>query len=244
MIEQVVILPDVHLEEHEIPTSYQLTKKLIADIHPDEVLLLGDFIHLSSLSHWIYDKKKLCENRRYLKEIDTANKELDFLQKHSKRVTYMEGNHEQWVTFYIEFKPEVEGLLELKKLLRLKERGIRWVPINKLYKIGKMYFIHGLYIYKYHAFKHLTSYGCCITYGHTHTAQTAQMNMKMQEPIMAYGLGCLCDHEPDYRRGKPSNWIDQFAIMYHDTTCGNFNLYPVNITKNQFIWNRKIYAGV
>lgn len=241
MIEISIIAPDVHLEEKEPPKPYKLLKKLIVDIQPKRIILLGDFLSLNSLSHWAYDKKKLCENKRFKKEIDKANHELDFLQKNCDEVIYLGGNHEDWVVQYVEKRPEVEGLMELPIVLKLKERGITWVPMNKLYKVGKMYFVHGLYISKYHASKHLHSYGCCITYGHTHTAQTAQMNMKMQDPIMAYGLGCLCDHEPEYRRGRPSNWIDQAAIMYHDTETGNFNLYPINITKGQFIWNKKIY---
>jgi len=241
VVKQIIVVPDVHLTEDELPKPYQLVKKLIAHVRPDQIILAGDFMHCEALSHWIYDKKKLCENKRYLKEIAVANKELDFMQKHCKDVVYLEGNHEQWVTFYIEYKPEVEGLMELPVLLKLKQRGIRWVPINKLFKVGKMYVVHGVFYNKYHAQKHLTSYGCSIAYGHTHTAQTAQMNMKMQDPIMAYGLGCLCDHEPDYRRGKPSNWIDQFAVIYLNEKCGNFNLYPVNITKDQFIWNGKVY---
>lgn len=194
-----------------------------------------------ALCHWIECKKKLCENKRFSKECAVANRELDFLQKHSKDVVYLEGNHENWVEQYIEKKPEVEELLEIPTKLDLKERGIGWVPQNRLYRVGKMYFIHGVYIYKYHAQKHLTAYGCNICYGHTHTAQTHQLNMKMQDPIMAYGLGCLCDHEPHWMRGRPANWMNQFAVMDVQEDTGRFNLNTINITRGQFIYNGRIY---
>jgi UDP-2,3-diacylglucosamine pyrophosphatase LpxH len=241
LIQRAVILPDIHLTEQEPAYPYQLAKRFIKDYKPDESIILGDFVHLESISHWIYDKKLLCENKRYKKEMSRANVELDFLQKHTKRVVYLEGNHEQWVTFYIEQKPEVQGLMEIPHMMDLHKRGIDYLPINKLYKKGKIYFVHGVYTNKYHAHKHLTSYGCCLCYGHTHSAQTSQMNMKMQDPIMAYGLGCLCDHEAAYRRGVPSNWINQFAVLESNTDCGNFNIYPINITKGQFIWNKRVY---
>jgi hypothetical protein len=66
------------------------------------------------------------------------------------------------------------------------------------------------------------------------------LNMKMQKPIMAYGLGCLCNHAPEYMKNKPANWLNQFGVMEQDSR-GVFNLYPVNITEGQFIYNGKRY---
>ena len=240
MIKRVLILPDVHLTGEGYSPSYSLAKTFVKDIRPDEIILLGDFLDCTSLSHWIENKTLLLENKRYLLEIGNANEELDYLQKYSKKVTYLEGNHENWVQQYIEKHPMLEGMLEIPLRLELKERNIEWFPLNELYRVGKMYFLHGDTTVKYHASKMLQDYGCCLCYGHTHTAQTAQMNMKMQEPIMAYGLGCLCSHEPHYMKGKHARWIDQVGIMEYDEN-GNFNLTPINITAGQFIWEGKEY---
>ena len=88
--------------------------------------------------------------------------------------------------------------------------------------------------------KHLIRLGCNVCYGHSHSTQTAMMNMRMLKPHQAYALGCLCGHSPDYMKGKPSNWINQFAIMYTGSK-GNFNLYPINIINGEFIFNNKLY---
>ena len=242
MIKRAIILPDVHIDD-SVPVPYKIVKEFIKDIKPDEIILLGDFADIASLSAWDYDKKRPMEGRRYKREMATLNKELDFLQKHTKKITYLEGNHEFRIERYLDKNPEMEGLIELPEQLNLKARNINFIEMNKLYSIGKCNFTHGMYTNKYHATKHLQALGCSIVYGHGHRAQSDMMCMKMQDPIMAYGLGCLCGKQPDYMRGRPSNWINQFAVFEWDEK-GNFNIYPVNIIHNRFMWNKKIYHKV
>jgi predicted phosphodiesterase len=242
MIKRVVVLPDVHLEQDAHSNVYTLVKKYIQFVRPDEVIILGDFMNCASLSFHDLGKLKNQENKRYSLECEYANNELDFLQRYSKQQTYIEGNHEERVNRWIVQDPQkLSGVVDLPITLCLKQRRIKWKPLNSLYARGKCYFTHGVYINQYHAAKHLQRFGCCLVYGHTHTAQTHQMNMKMQDPIMAYGLGCLCDHEPDYMKGKPANWINQFAELYYDEKSGKFNLDTINITSGQFIREGKVY---
>lgn len=238
-IERILILPDVHLEGNKTPKPYLVTKPFIKDYKPDEIVILGDFLDCSPVSHWLKNKPRKTENKRMLQEYARANEELDFLQKHSKKVTYLEGNHEHFLERYIDEHPTLEGLLELPEHLDLLHRGITWHKINTLYKKGKAYLTHGIYYNKYHAAKHLITFGCCVIYGHSHNAQSHMMNMKMQEPIMAYGLGCLSDHAPDFLNGRPANWLNQFAVLEVNTSTGRFNLYPINITNNRFIWGKE-----
>lgn len=240
MLYKTVVLPDIHLDDSGYSKSYQLVKDFLTEYKPNQIVLLGDFMDCTSVSHWLENKHLTLENKRFLKEVAFANKELDYLQKWCKNIVYLEGNHEYWVNMYIEKNPQLQGILELPTVLDLEKRNIKWVELNKLYKLGKVYFTHGYLATKYHATKMLHSYGCSIIYGHTHNTQSAQLNMKMQEPIMAWGLGCLCSHSPEYRKNMPSNWIDQFGILESDDT-GRFNFYPVNITDGQFIYGGKLY---
>lgn len=241
MTHRVLILPDIHLTQDGPAVPYTLVKSFLREYKPHLTIILGDFMECEALSHWLESKRKLLENKRYNKECVVANDELDYIQQYSQEIVYLEGNHENWVEQYVEKRPEVEGLLEIPIRLHLKQRSIKWIPLNKLYRVGKLYFVHGTYINKYHAQKHLVAYGCNICYGHTHTAQTHQLNMQMQEPIMAYGLGCLCDREPQFMRGRPANWINQFAVMDLEEKTGRFNLSPINITRGQFLYAGKRY---
>jgi len=236
---KIIVIPDVHLTT-DVPEEYEVVKRFIADQKPDEVILLGDFMDCSSLSHWNDSKSRSMEGQRWNKEIKVANKELDFLQEHASKVSFLEGNHENWVEQYVEKHPEMEGLIEIPMKLKLKKRGIQWHKYNDLYQVGNLHFTHGCYTGKYHAAKHLQSFGCNIVYGHSHSTQTAMMNMKMQDTHMSYGLGCLCDHKPEYMKNRPANWINQFAVVYINTE-GDFNVYPVNITNNKFMFEGKQY---
>lgn len=238
---RIVILPDVHLDL-EAPRPYLVARRFIEEYKPDEIILLGDFLDCQSLSHWNESKRLKMEGRRFKLEMYAANKELDILSKHTSKIVYCIGNHEDWCNQYVESHPEMEGLIELEGQLRLKERNIKAIPLNQLYGVGergKVYFTHGLYVNEFHAKKHLSRLGCNIVYGHTHNYQTYQLNQKMQEPYCAWGLGCLCDHEPEYLRGKPANWLNQFAIC--EVTDRMFSVTPINIIDNKCIYNGKIY---
>ncbi len=240
MIKSAIILPDVHLTD-KVPIDYKPVKKFIKTFKPDEVILLGDFMDVESLSAWDYDKKRPMEGRRFVKEVFNANEELDFLQKYSKKITYIEGNHEDRVSRYLDKNPEMEGMIEIQEQLELDKREIKWIKMNDLYKKGNMYFTHGMYTNIHNARKHLQTLGCNICYGHQHGTQTSMQNMKMQEPHMAYALGTLGDKAPDYMKNRPANWINQFGVFYWNDNTGAFNLYPVNIIQNKFMWNGKEY---
>lgn len=240
-IKSAIILPDVHGTTIS-PRDYLPVREFIKKFKPDEIILLGDFMDVESLSAWDMDKKRKMEGRRFNKEIEWANKELDYLQKHSKKVTYLEGNHEDRVNRYLDKNPEMEGMIELQEQLNIEERGIEWVKMNDLYKKGNMYFTHGMYTNIHNARKHLQTLGCNVCYGHQHGTQTAMQNMKMQEPHMAYALGTLGDKAPDYMKNRPGNWINQFGIFYWDDQTGMFSLYPVNVINHKFMWNKKIYG--
>jgi len=241
-LKTVICLPDVHLTD-KVPKEYLIVKKFIKDYKPDEIVLLGDFMDISSLSYWNKDKRRKMERSRYKKEIDTANKELDYLEKYTKKITYLEGNHENWVEQYIDRNPEMEGILEIPKVLELKNRKIRWYKYNSLYQIGHLFFTHGCYTNEHHAKRMLQAYGCNIVYCHSHRWNSSQMIMKMQKPLIAYGLGCLCNHEPDYLKGRPAAWVNQFAVVEFDDNW-YFNLYPVTIIHNRFTFNKKTYKEI
>lgn len=240
MIKSAIILPDVHGTEKS-PTDYLPVRRFIKNFKPDEIILLGDFMDVASLSAWDMDKKRLMEGRRYKKEVEWANKELDYLQANSKKVTYIEGNHEDRVNRYLDKNPEMEGMMEVQDQLDIKNRGIKWVKMNDLYKRGDMHFTHGMYTNIHNARKHLQTLGCNVCYGHQHGTQTSMQNMAMQKPHMAYAIGTLGDKAPDFMKNRPSSWINQFAIFYWDDKTGLFNLYPVNVIKHKFIWNGKVY---
>lgn len=96
-MKRILLAYDVHLTAGEPHESYKLFKKFAKDFAPDEIVLGGDFMDCEALSHWSKDKRRKIEGKRWRKELDVANRELDYLQKHSSKITYLAGNHEDWV---------------------------------------------------------------------------------------------------------------------------------------------------
>ena len=152
MLERIVVLPDVHLTT-KIPKEYELAKKFIKDYKPTEIIILGDFMEVSSLSSYDLSKRRKIEGQRFEKEIEVAKREIEILSDLCTTITYLEGNHENRVERYLDDHPELESMLELPKRLELAKNSVQWHKMNKLVKRGKLYFTHGVYYGKYFAKK-------------------------------------------------------------------------------------------
>ncbi len=246
-IKTIVGLFDVHLKDGVVEPAhsdvYGVAKKFISAFEPNEIVIGGDFLDCASLSHWNENKRLEVEGKRFQNEISVANKELDFLQSCSNKVTFLEGNHCQWIDQYIERHPAMEGLMNLQKVLGFKKRKIEFIPYcdGNLYKTGSLYWCHGYYAGEHHAKKHFQKFGCNIMYGHVHNYQTYSANMKMHEPYVSTSVGCLCDPKASYLKGKPANWVNQFVVVYLDSKTGAFNIYPVTIIGGSFIWDGRLF---
>jgi hypothetical protein len=98
----------------------------------------------------------------------------------------------------------------------LEERGYQYHPYTrkKLLNIGKLYFGHGKFTVKYHAWKHLDHYGKSVMYGHTHDLQR-YTHTNLDGTRSSWSLGCLknIEHDEDWLEGKLTNWNHAFAII-------------------------------
>ena len=245
-MKRAIIIADTHIDE-KTPKAYQLVKRFIKKEHKhiDIAILNGDFADVNALNDWDKDKPKLLENKRYIREVANVNKELDFLQKYIKKIVYIEGNHENRATRAVEKEPHLEGMLEIPEVLHLKERGIQWVPDNiyeetgTFYKLSKVYFHHALSCSQNAAKAIMMKLGCNMCCGHLHREMMFMLNMAMQEPMVVHIVGCLCSKQPAWKKGNPTGWANQFAIMDYNKDIFDFNV--ITIIKNKFIYNGKEY---
>jgi len=246
-VKKVVLLPDIHYPHYE-KTVLDVVNEFIADYDPDELVYMGDQISLDSISSWNRHKPLLKEGQRLLKDYENFNR--DILVVHEKitrpdiQRTFMIGNHEQRVRWFCEEHPELSGLIDLERYLRLEERSYSIIPFNQIYQIAKLSVIHGYYYNKYHSAKTLDVFEGNVVYAHVHNPQ---MYAKVS-PIdkkgyhTATGLGCLCNIAPEYKRGMPTTWINQFAVLEYLPATGNYNLFPITIVDGSFMWNGKYYG--
>ncbi len=240
-IKTIIGLFDAHLRDREPHPSFRLAVKFIAAIEPDEVVLGGDYLDCGSISHWKENKRLELEGARYKQEIKTANYWLDYIQRYTGKVTYLIGNHEDWIEQYVQKNPQMQGFVDLDENLCLTKRGIDVYPLNTLYKTGALHWTHGMFTTMHHAKKHYDRLGCSVIYGHVHTHQVWSCNQQMQEPFVSMSIGGLCGDDFSYLKNKYPNWINQFVKVYVDTKTGNFNIIPITIIDNSFIWNGRIF---
>ena len=247
MIEKTFVFADIHYPEHN-QKALDCAEKMMAYIKPDRIVYLGDAMNMTSVSHWLENKRKSLENKRLLKDYEGFKQVKDrhrkLAGKQLKETVFIEGNHENWIKQYIDTHPEVEGLLEVGKNLEFDKYKVKFIPMNEFYKVGKLLMTHGLYTTKYHANKTLDVVGSSVLYGHTHDVQSyTKIGMvDSHAKHQATSVPCLCDMSPDYMKNRPHNWMHGCSIVYTRPN-GNFNTYIVNIIDGKAILDGKLFEG-
>lgn len=246
-VQRTILVPDIHYPHYEQHVM-DAVDEFIVDYEPDEIVYMGDQISLDCISGWNKRKPLLKEGQRLIREYEGFDYHI--LQTHENitrpetRRVFMIGNHEQRVAWYCQEHPELKGMIDIEKYLQLEERGYKVIPFNEIYNLGKLSVIHGFYWNKYHAVKTLEAFEGNVVYAHVHNPQ---MYAKVS-PIdrkgyhTATSIGCLCNISPDYKKGAPNFWINQFGIVEWLPASGNFNLYPITIVDGSFMFNGKYYG--
>jgi len=247
-IQKTILLPDIHYPHYD-ERVMDSVGEFIVDYQPHEIVYMGDQLSLDCISWWHRKKPLLKEGQRLIK--DYKNFDRDILQVHEAltgpetRRTFMIGNHEERVNWYIEQHPELEDLIDIDRNLKLTKRGYKIVPYNGIYKIGKLSLIHGFYWNKYHAAKTLEAFEGNVVYGHVHNpqmfAKVTPVDRKGYHTATA--LPCLCNIKPDYKKNAPNFWINGFGIVEWLPATKLFNLYTIIIVESTFMWNGKLYGG-
>ena len=140
-----------------------------------------------------------------------------------------------------------KGTYEIPTKLRLKERGIQWVPswsTKAKYKKGHAVFIHGLHTTKYHSNKMVSKFGTNVYYGHTHDIQEMPWEQDGNDKtIVGKSLGCLCEYDQKYLKGNPTKWQQGFSEFFFFPD-GHFDEKTTRIFKHRFIGlDGKVYDG-
>ena len=242
----VLVLPDIHVPLHD-QKSLGAVLDYAREVRWDELVILGDFLDLSMVSRFVVDFPRLRAGQTLRKDADVGAEVLDAILKavraknKTAKATLLEGNHEFRITQMVDRTPELEGLVEVPRLLRLQERGVSWVPFwskGSLYRVGKAHFAHGRWASKYHAAKHAAEMGCSLIYGHTHDVQVhSQVLLGDDSTIRATSLGCLCLYNQPYLKGAATRWQHAFGELqvFPD---GLFQLNVVSLFRHRFVGPR------
>ena len=249
IIRTAVVIPDQHFPLED-KSAVNAVLEIIKMVKPDTFINLGDVMEGSSVSAWQWKRKKRPPLEYQIpiidKELRVVNKGIDKFDKVLDEVGCKDryicsGNHDEWLDAFVDQYPYMTDYT-FKKACRWVERGYKYYSYNKPLKIGKLAFIHGAYTTKYHARKHLESYGLNLIYGHTHDFQRATIT-SLGGTQSAWSLGCLKKMDAKnnkWLKGRLHNWNHGCAIVnWHKG--GNFNVEVVEIIKGvTSVWGQLI----
>src|SRR5688572_23047963 len=110
---------------HKVPLHDQkalnVALEFAKDFKPDHVILGGDILDCGSISHHNHGKPGAVEGFRLLgdaKELrDALIAPMETLKP--KSLTYITGNHEDWLTDLVEQIPALEGIVDVGAVLKL-----------------------------------------------------------------------------------------------------------------------------
>jgi hypothetical protein len=128
-----IVIPDGQVKDGVNTDHWEWIGNYIAEKQPDNIINIGDFWDMPSLS--IYDKGKLpFEGRRYVKDVKAGRDAMERLLNPVRAVPnykpvmdFCEGNHEHRVTRVADNNPEYQGKIEISDL-GIKEYGWNYHP--------------------------------------------------------------------------------------------------------------------
>ena len=218
-------------------------KKFAEDFKPDFVVHLGDALDLAYFSIFDAENVQVQAKGNWEADVDLVNRELDSWQKICPAFYLVQGNHDERAERVSKEYPKFAASLDYATRFHLKDRKIHYSRlVDPPLKLGKLHYIHGWYYNLYHSKKTVDEFSGNIVYGHCHGFQSYPKILTARaEELMAWAIGCLCDKQPDYVKGRPTGWQHGFGITYLRDK-GNFNFYSINITGRGFCWEGREYT--
>lgn len=217
------------------------------DFKPDHIILGGDILDCGSISHHNIGKAGNIEGLRLLADAAELRAALiEPLEKLVKgRLVYHVGNHEDWLDDLVVEVPALEGIVDIRSLLKL---GKRWevIPVGEASTLGKLVFLHGDQIKGgVHIAKNATeAYERNVRFGHHHTFQVFTKTTALDaNGHTGIAVPCLCKKNPKYGGGAPNKWMQGFLWGYTNGPDNCFNDYVSIIVNGKALINGKAYKG-
>lgn len=255
-----LILPDAHFPHHD-PAALGCVLHAAEYLRPDRIVILGDWLDASGFS--THPPLALEDSKvSFLRdEVAPCNATLDQLQRYTRHLVYLEGNHEQRVERFAARMPGRQGedwlaLAHPQQLLRRRvgadgtpgtpRKRFTWVPY--LGRSGHSYYplapeteamtaliaVHGWTHASNAAQVHMRmARSTSIVYGHTHRAQTEVARIPLSDkPLYSWSPGCLTKLVPLYQATSPNTWTQGFSVVFR----GRRSWTPYTVTIHPGGW--------
>jgi hypothetical protein len=220
--------------------------KLIPEIKPQGLILMGDFLDLNSLSGHDRGRFTAIKGLTLDQEYKDGNMVLDRLlaelPKEADKV-YLYGNHEdRWNRYMSDIQNAKTPLPSPTEALLLKERGFnvfeRWS--SDYITLGShLEVLHGQYYNTHCAKQHIDKFRGSVAFVHTHRIQ-----MYVEGKTAGFNIGWGGDvNHPFFNyaeRGTKGQWQNGFALVQIDKQ-GDYFVQQIFVHNNKFYYNGKQY---
>lgn len=221
--------------------------QFIEDFKPDHVVLGGDILDCGCISHHNHGKPGATEGFRLLADAKECQEAIiKPVEKAAKKsLTYIVGNHEDWLTDLVDQIPALEGIVDVRSVLNL---GKDWKVVEQgdSHTIGKLVFIHGDTVKggEHSAKWAVNAYERNVRFGHHHTYQVYTKTSAVEaNGHTGIAVPCLCKKGPKYGGNTPNRWMQGFNWGYVGGPNGSFNDYVSVIVNGTATINGKTYKG-
>ena len=249
-LERVFIFSDMQIPYHS-PQAVSIALQRCHDYKPTHVVIIGDFQDYTALLGKA-KQRQINLTTEELKSLDleflASKAVLDSIEKALPDgcVKYfIKGNHEDRADGILH-KPDGEYWrkhIDIDERLLLTKRGWKVIPYNDKVKLGKLNYTHGAYFGTHHAMQHARVYCENVMYGHTHQVQVFTMPTPARElSFWSASIGCLCDVNPEWQRGKPNAWDHSWAEVNY-LPDGSFFPAIHRIIKGKCLVDGKLYSA-
>lgn len=244
-LRSILIVPDTHAPFHHVD-GWDLMLDVARDLKPDTIVHIGDLIDCAAVS---FHSKDPARALGLQDEIDSARElrgQLDALD--AKRKVFCLGNHEHRLERYLRDKaPELFGMLDISKLLKMEENGWEVIPYRDHSRVGKVAATHEAgFAGRYAAFRVLDLFQTSVVTGHTHRLQYVVEGDAEGQPRLSAAFGWLGDitHVEYAHQAKARHdWTLGFGVGHTDTQTGHTWLTPVPILENRCVYAGKLYKA-
>jgi len=241
----VIAVPDTHIP-YQDEEAFGCLFHAIELLKPEKIVILGDFIDATAFS--THPPKTLAEVKAkdfYEDEIVPAKAALDYFQKHSHELIYIEGNHTARLNRVAAQLggpfSAVYNMIAPNVLFSQNRKNFTWVPYNSQlahYTIAKdLWAFHGWSVGTHAAYNHLQALRSISgIFGHIHRQQSyAVRDPVTNRVIKAWSPGCLTKLQPLWMLNNPTNWVHGFDLIYVKNDLSEWTNYTVTITNGEVI---------
>lgn len=238
---RVLFVPDAHFP-HEDKRAWALMLKAARGWRPHQVIVLGDLADFFTVSFHPKSPDRKANLEREIESLSEALTDLESLGA-EKRV-FLSGNHENRLDRYlIQHAPALYSMMRLPEILKLDERGWRWVPYMQSVKVGSAHVSHDFGDAGGNAHtkaRQLVNSSAII--GHTHRMATTFQTQADGRVTVGAMFGHLLDTSSvDYlHRARTNLWQLGFGVGHIDPT-GHLHLQAIPIVEYRCVLDGVLY---